>query len=89
LIQRNARGNITEAQRVAQQFVEGKTEMIVALSTQCLQAAIMAAPKVPIVFTSVANPYLLGVGRSAGNHLRNVTGVTSTGPIKQILAFIH
>jgi putative ABC transport system substrate-binding protein len=88
-IQRNARGDVTEAQRIAKQFVERKTDMIVALSTQCLQAAIMAAPKVPVVFTSVANPYLLGVGRSAENHVRNVTGVASTGPIKQILAFIR
>ncbi len=89
LIQRNARGNITEAQRVARQFMERKIDMIVALSTQCLQAAIMAAPNVPVVFTSVANPYLLGVGRSAENHVRNITGVTSTGPIRQILTFIH
>jgi len=89
LIQRNARGDITEAQQIAQQFVEERTDLIVALSTQCLQAAIMAAPKGPVVFTSVANPYLLGVGRSAENHVRNVTGVASTGPIKQTLAFIR
>ncbi len=89
LIERNARGDTTEAQRIAQQFVEDKTDLIVALSTQCLQAAIMAGPKAPVVFTSVANPYLLGVGRSPQNHVRNVTGVASTGPIKQILAFIR
>ena len=57
LVQRNARGDVTEAQRIAQQFVDRKADMIVALSTQCLQAAIMAVPRVPIVFTSVANPY--------------------------------
>ncbi len=89
LIQRNARNDITEAQRIAQQFVEEKTDMIVALSTQCLQAAIMAAPKVPVIFTSVANPYLLNVGRSAENHVRNITGVASTGPIKETLGFIR
>ncbi|MGB7295806.1 MAG: ABC transporter substrate-binding protein [Candidatus Aminicenantales bacterium] len=89
LIQRYAGGDTTEAQQIAQQFVEEKTDMIVALSTQCLQAAIMAAPKVPVVFTSVANPYLLGVGRSAENHVRNITGVASTGPIKQTLGFIR
>jgi putative ABC transport system substrate-binding protein len=89
LVQRNARSDITEAQRIAQQFVVEKTDMIVALSTQCLQAAIMVSPKVPIVFTSVANPFLLGVGRSAKNHVRNITGVASTAPIKQTLAFIR
>lgn len=85
---RNAMGDVTEAQRIAQEFVSQKTDIIVALSTQCLQAALMASPKAPVIFTSVANPQLLGVGRSAENHLHNVTGVASTGPIKQTLAFI-
>jgi putative tryptophan/tyrosine transport system substrate-binding protein len=85
---RNAQGDVTEAQRIAQEFVSQKTDMIVALSTQCLQAALMAAPRVPVVFASVANPQLTGAGTSAENHLGNVTGVASTGPVKQILSFI-
>lgn len=85
---RNAMGDVVEAQRIAREFAAGQADLIVALSTQCLQAALMAAPKSKILFTSVANPQLLGVGRSADNHLPNVTGVASTGPIKQILAFI-
>lgn len=89
LIVRNAMGDVTEAQRVAQEYARPQVNMIVALSTQCLQASLMAAPKIPIIFTSVANPHLLGVGRTAENHLQNVTGVASTGPIRQILAFIR
>ena len=85
---RNAMGDVTEAQRIAREFVSQKTDMIVAFSTQCLQAALIAAPKVPVIFASVANPQLTGAGRSAENHLRNVTGVASTGPVKQALAFI-
>ncbi len=88
LIVRNAMGDVTEAQRIAREFARPQVHMIIALSTQSLQAALMAAPKNPIIFTSVANPHLLGVGRTAENHLRNVTGVASTGPIRQILAFI-
>lgn len=89
LIVRNAMGDVAEAQRVAREFVKQNVDMIVALSTQCLQAALMAAPRAPVVFASVANPELLGVGRSADNHLNNVTGVASTGPVKQTLAFIR
>jgi putative ABC transport system substrate-binding protein len=88
LLERNARGDVTEAQRIAQEFVRERMDMIVALSTQCLQAALMAAPGVPVIFSSVANPQLLGVGQSAENHMSNVTGVASTGPVKQTLAFI-
>jgi putative ABC transport system substrate-binding protein len=40
------------------------------------------------VFASVANPYLAGAGVTAEDHLRNVSGVSSEGPIGQSLAFI-
>lgn len=86
---RNAMGDMTEARRIAQQFVRERTDAIVALSTPCLQAALMASQKIPIIFSSVANPQLLGVGRSAEQHLRNVTGVASAGPVKQMLALIR
>ncbi len=85
---RNAMGDVVEAQRIAREFAVDGSDLIVALSTQCLQAALMAAPRSKIVFASVANPQLLGVGRTPENHLPNVTGVASTGPIKQILSFI-
>lgn len=84
----NAEGSIPQAQRIAQQFDEMKVDMIVALSTPCLQAAIHAAKKIPIVFSSVANPVLVGAGLSEDNHLKNVTGVSSRGPIIQNMAFI-
>jgi putative ABC transport system substrate-binding protein len=86
---RNAMGDVTEVQRIAREFVDQEVDVIIALSTQCLQAAMMASQKIPVVFTSVANPQLLGLGRTAENQHRNVTGVASTGPVKQILAFIH
>lgn len=89
LVIRNAMGDVTEARRIAQEFVDQNIDMIVALSTQCLQAAMMAAPRVPVIFTSVANPHLLGVGKSPENQGRNITGVASTAPIKQALAFIR
>lgn len=88
LILRNAMGDVVEAQRIAREFAASRMDLIVALSTQCLQAALMAAPPGNILFASVANPQLLGVGRTPDNHLSNVTGVASTGPIKQILTLI-
>lgn len=88
LVVRNAMGDVVEAQRIAREFALQPSDLIVALSTQCLQAALMAAPKNRILFASVANPQLLGVAKTAENHLPNVTGVASTGPIKQILTFI-
>lgn len=49
----------------------------------------MAAPRVPVIFASVANPELLGVGRPAEVRSRNITGVASTAPIRQTLELIR
>jgi len=86
--ERNALGEIPRVQEIAEDFVRKKKNLIVANSTPCLQAAIMATRHIPIVFMAVANPFLVNAGRTAENHLPNVTGVTSTGPIAQTLALI-
>ncbi len=85
---RNAMGDMSEVERIAQEFSQKKMDLVVPLSTQCLQAALIEIQKTPIVFSSVANPYLSGAGKSAADHLANVTGVASTGPIKQIVDLI-
>lgn len=89
LILRNAMGDIPEAQRLAQEFVTQKVDMIVAFSTPCFQAAMHATRDIPIVFSSVANPYLAGARTSDENRVPNVAGVASRGPIKESLAFIR
>ncbi len=86
---RNGNGSTPEVQMIAQEFVEMKVDMIVALSTPCLQAALIATHEIPIIFSSVANPYLAGAGKSADDHMNSVTGVESRGPIRQSLEFIR
>ena len=85
---KNGKGNISQVQRIAQEFVDENVNMIVALSTPCLQAALIATHEIPIIFSSVANPYLAGAGKSARDHRSNVSGISSRGPIEQGLAFI-
>lgn len=89
LIIENGMGSLPEVQRIAREFVAKKIDMIVALSTPCLQAALHATRNTPIVFSSVANPLLAGAGNSMGYHLANVSGVSSQGPIKESLVFIR
>jgi len=88
IIFKNGGEDIPEVQRIAQDFVSQRVDMIVAFSTSCLQSAINATQKIPIVFSNVANPYLAGAGQSKDVHLSNVSGVSSRGPIKQGIAFI-
>lgn len=85
---RIANNDIAEVQRIAREFA-ARMDMIIPLSTQALQAAILTSTSRPIVFGAVAVPYLVGAGRSAENHLGNVTGVVSTGPIRQTMALIR
>lgn len=86
---RSAENDISRAQRIAQDFAAGGADLIVAVSTAGLQAVLVAAPKVPVVFTAVANPYLTRAGISPTEHLGNVTGLASTGPIRETLEFIR
>ncbi len=88
LLIRNGMGNIPEVQSIAQEFVSYRVDLVVPISTPCLQAALHASSEVPIVFSSVAAPFLAGAGRSVDDHLPNVTGVSSRGPIKECLTFI-
>ncbi|HSA94874.1 MAG TPA: ABC transporter substrate-binding protein [Acidobacteriota bacterium] len=85
---RIANNDIAEVQRIARELAGG-ADMIMPLSTQALQAAILAVRRTPVVFGAVAVPYLVGAGQSAENHLANVTGVVSTGPVRETLALIR
>ncbi len=84
---RNAKGSIPEAQKIARELVVDEVDMIIVFSTPCLQAVLHATRTIPIVFSSVANPFLPGL-LSDDDHLSNVTGVSSRGPIKESLRFI-
>lgn len=88
ILKKNGNGDVSEIQRIAMEFISGQVDMIVPLSTPCLQAALHATREIPIVFSSVANPYLAGAGVSSEDHLSNVSGVSSEGPIKQALTTI-
>ena len=81
---RNAKGSIPEAQKIARELVADEVDMIIVFSSPCLQAVLHATRTIPIVFSSVANPVLAGVD----DHLSNVTGISSRGPIKECLLFI-
>jgi ABC-type uncharacterized transport system substrate-binding protein len=87
LLVKNAQGDIATAQLIAQQFTE-EADMIMAISTPCLQAAIKATSEKPIIFGEIANAYVAGAGTSATDHLPNVTGAFSFHPIKETLQLL-
>ena len=81
-------GGLSEIQAVARELAGSEVDLIMPLTTACLQASLLADGRKPIVFGAIANPYLAGAGRSAVDHLGYVTGIASTAPIRQTLRFI-
>lgn len=89
IVVRNGLGDIAEVHRIARAFVKERVHLLVPTSTQSLQAALIATSAIPVVFSSVANPDLVGAGTSASAHRANVTGVASAAPIREGLAVVR
>jgi len=85
----NAQGEMSNAPLIARKFVADKVDMIFAIGTPPLQAAVEAAPEtMPVVFAFVSDPWGAGAGTSMTEHLPNVAGVLNTSPVDAELALI-
>lgn len=82
-----ARGELALLPELARKLA-ANCQVLVPISTPALQAVMIATEKIPIVFSSVANPYILRAGRTAVDHDPRITGVCSTAPVKQVLGLI-
>lgn len=88
VIVRKANGQVAILPELVQELVD-RSDLLVPISTAALQAALIASSSQPVVFSSVANPYIVRAGRTAVDHDPRVTGVCSTAPIRQVLELIH
>ena len=86
LVRRDAGGSQRRCRRLAAELVAARPDLLVALGTPSLMAAIAEAPSsLPIVFCYCSNPWAAGAGQSAHQHRHNVTGTVSTNPVDQQL----
>jgi putative ABC transport system substrate-binding protein len=88
VITQKAHGQVSLLPDQARQLAR-ESKLLVAISTPALQSAMIATDSLPIVFSSVANPYILRAGRTAVDHDQRVTGVCSTAPIRQVMELIR
>uniref|UniRef100_UPI0040498356 ABC transporter substrate-binding protein n=1 Tax=Candidatus Saccharicenans sp. TaxID=2819258 RepID=UPI0040498356 len=88
IIVRQAGGQVAVLPELVQSLT-ARANLLVPISTAALQAALIASSQQPVVFSSVANPYIVRAGQTAVDHDPRVTGVCSTAPIRQVLALIH
>ncbi len=84
----NANGDLPTVNTILDKFVHDRLDVIVPISTACTQAAINKIKERPIVFATVANPFIIGAGNSETDHLPNVTGVYGAAPVDKLLEVV-
>jgi len=88
IIIQNAQGDFPTVNAIARNFSTGRIDLICCLATPNLQNCLNLTNEIPIVFTGVANPILAGAGRSATDHLPNVTGIATRSPFNVTIALL-
>jgi ABC-type uncharacterized transport system substrate-binding protein len=85
----HAQGEIANISSVLQNFDNEDVDLIIPMTTPVLTAAINAVKKKPVVFTYVYDPVAAGAGKTATDHLPNITGTGSFPPIADTVDVIQ
>lgn len=86
-IPKDAGGDPGTVNSILDQFEQQKVDLIVTLSTPCTQAAAGRIDDIPVVFTAVANPFIIDVGVTDEDHKENMTGAYGWIPMDETLDF--
>lgn len=73
--EKSAQGDMAVAQTIAEEFVNSKKSMILAIATPTAQASFNATKEIPILITAVTDP------KAAGLVGKNVTGTSDATPL--------
>jgi len=85
IIAQNAFGDIPTMNSIIDNFISQDIDIFVMISTPATQAAINKIKDKPIIFATLADPFIIKAGISDNQHLPNVTGIYGTMPIKNFL----
>lgn len=85
----NAQGDMATLMSLIDNAVADRTELILVTSTPTLQTAIKRAGNIPILFTNVANPVLVGAGESFQRHLPNVAGISTMSDFDEMVKVVR
>lgn len=81
IIYRNAENDFSTAQSMANEFVVKNVDIIISITTPCLQVTANANKTIPHVFGMVTDPYLVGAAKSPTEHQPNLTGLATFQPV--------
>ncbi len=85
----NANGDLPTVNTILDKFLQKDVDIVVPISTPCTQAAVNKIKDRPIVFATVANPFIIGAGSSDTDHLPNVTGVYGWAPMDKTMQVVR
>ena len=80
--EKNANGETTNSNLIANNFVSSKEDLIFAIATNAAQSASQATNDIPVMFAAITDP------QSAGILKNNVTGVSDRMDVKQQLELL-
>jgi len=86
---RNAQGDMATVSALVDAAVTDGANLLMTVTTPALQAALRRGGSTPIVFTVVSDGIAAGAGRTAKDHLPNVTGIQYKGAYPEILALVR
>ena len=85
----NANGDLPTVNTILDKFVYEDVDVVVPISTACTQATVNRIKDRPVVFATVANPFIIGAGESETEHLPNVTGVYGAAPMDETMEVVR
>ena len=85
---KNAQGDLTTAQTIANQYVSDDVDMMFAIATQAVQSAYNATKDIPILMTAVTDPVKAGVVKDWNQSGTNVTGTSDLTPVAKQMELI-
>ncbi|MFC1591357.1 ABC transporter substrate binding protein [Thermodesulfobacteriota bacterium] len=85
----NANGDLPTVNTILDKFIQENVDIVVPVSTACTQAAINKIKDRPVVFATVANPFIIGAGKTETQHRPNVTGVYGWAPMDKTMAIVR
>lgn len=84
----NAEGDIPANKSMVDKLIADKTDLFLAFSSASTQAVVNKVKDKPVVFATVASPFILGAGKTPIDHPANVTGVYGQAPVETLLKIL-
>lgn len=85
---KDAQNDYGTAQSIAQKFVVDKVDLIITLTTPCLQVTANVNKTIPHVFGMVTDPFRMGVADDPEHHQENITGIATFQPVDETIELI-